>query len=137
MPLKTDKGNMVTLGKDELARQVAQYATLPLTKTARGQAAVVIWGISAISLVGYLIGAVWIDALVIALVFSVLAFSMRKGSRGAIIALMVLFPAISILNLSMQASTEVPIFGIFLIVVVVILLWRALQVERARTAGKG
>ncbi len=123
---------MLMLGKDELAQQVAQYATLPLTKSVRGQAAVVLWGISAISLIGFLIGAVWWDALIIALIISGLAYRMRKGSRGAVLALMVLFPGISILNLSMQASTEVPILGIFFIVAVVVLLWRALQVENAK-----
>ncbi len=123
---------MLMLGKDELAQQVVQYATLPLTKSVRGQAAVVLWGISTISLIGFLIGAVWWDALILALIFSALAYRMRKGSRGAVIALMVLFPGISILNLSMQASTEAPILGIFFIVAVVILLWRALQVENAK-----
>ncbi len=132
MALNNEKGNMLMLGKDELAQQVVQYATLPLTKSVRGQAAVVLWGISTISLIGFLIGAVWWDALILALIFSALAYRMRKGSRGAVIALMVLFPGISILNLSMQASTEAPILGIFFIVAVVILLWRALQVENAK-----
>lgn len=132
MPLQTDKGNLFMLGKDELAQQVTQYASLPLTKSARGQAAVVMWGLSAISFVGFLIGAVWWDAILIAVIFSALAYAMRKGSRGAIIALMVLFTGTSILNLSMQASTDVPILGIFLIVAVLILLWRALQVENAK-----
>lgn len=126
------QGTFLKLSEAEMQVQLTQYATLPFSKTVRGQATIlglVFFGLSIIT--AFLGVSSWIDVLVNIVVLGPVLWCVARGHRWAMIVFPLLWIAQMILGVAFSSEDPSPIF-FFWVVIIGVMFWRALSVENVR-----